>query len=99
MKEEKEINFSGALQCPIPKSDYEHVLLAHGGGGTLSHQLISKMFFSHFDNEKLREQHDSAIFNVDKSLDFFIGMPVSVEKILEIFSFSLSNSFNSEICI
>ncbi len=32
------------LSCPIPKSEYDKVLLAHGGGGTLTHQLISKTF-------------------------------------------------------
>ena len=67
MKQKTEIDFSTGLSCPIPKSDYEHVLLAHGGGGTLSHQLISKLFFSQFDNEFLNEQHDSAVFNIDKS--------------------------------
>ena len=30
--------------CPIPVSDYPHVLMAHGGGGTLSHMLFEKIF-------------------------------------------------------
>jgi len=47
LKEKNEIDFASGLTCPIPKNDYDRVLLAHGGGGTLSHQLISKMFFSH----------------------------------------------------
>ncbi len=55
------------LICPIPKSDYDRVLLAHGGGGTLSHQLITKIFFSQFQNEFLNEQHDSAVLNIGKS--------------------------------
>ena len=81
MKQKDEIDFSSGLSCPIPKSDYEHVLLAHGGGGTLSHQLISKLFFSQFDNEFLNEQHDSAIFNVDKSrlaftTDSYVVQPI-----------------------
>jgi len=77
----KEIDITSGLQCPIPKSDYEHVLLAHGGGGTLSHQLISKMFFPQFDNELLNEQHDSAIFNIDNSrlaftTDSYVVQPI-----------------------
>lgn len=81
MKKKNEIDFSTGLACPIPKSDYEHVLLAHGGGGTLSHQLISKIFFSQFDNEFLNEQHDSAIFNIDKSrlaftTDSYVVQPI-----------------------
>ena len=30
--------------CPIPISDYPSVLLAHGGGGSLSQMLIEEMF-------------------------------------------------------
>ena len=81
MKQKNEIDFSTGLNCPIPKSDYEHVLLAHGGGGTLSHQLISKLFLSQFDNEYLNEQHDSAIFNIEKSriaftTDSYVVQPI-----------------------
>jgi hydrogenase expression/formation protein HypE len=81
MEQKDEIDFSSGLSCPIPKSDYEYVLLAHGGGGMLSHQLISKLFFSQFDNDFLKEQHDSAIFNVDKSklaftTDSYVVQPI-----------------------
>jgi hydrogenase expression/formation protein HypE len=48
------------LQCPIPKSDYEHVLLAHGGGGKLTQQLIEKMIYSRLGNEILEKGHDGA---------------------------------------
>jgi len=53
------------LNCPMPISNYDKVLLAHGGGGTLSHQLITKMFYSQFENEFLNQQHDSAVLNFD----------------------------------
>ncbi|MHB1688873.1 MAG: hydrogenase expression/formation protein HypE [Ignavibacteriaceae bacterium] len=53
------------LACPIPKNDYDKILLAHGGGGILSNQLIQKIFFSQFDNELLNVQHDSAMFNIN----------------------------------
>ena len=81
MNQKNEIDFSSGLACPIPKSDYEHVLLAHGGGGTLSHQLISKLFYSQFDNEFLNQQHDSAVFNIDKSrlaftTDSYVVQPI-----------------------
>jgi len=46
--------------CPIPKSDYEHVLLAHGGGGKLTRQLIEKMFYAELGNEYLTRGHDGA---------------------------------------
>jgi hydrogenase expression/formation protein HypE len=47
--------------CPIPISQYPHVLMAHGGGGKLMHQLIGKMFLAAFNNPLLAAQHDSAV--------------------------------------
>ncbi len=49
------------LSCPLPINDYDRVLLAHGGGGSLSNQLISNMFRAHFDNELLNSAHDGAV--------------------------------------
>jgi len=52
-------DFSAA--CPIPISQYPHVLLAHGGGGRLMHQLIGRMFLAAFRNPLLETQHDSTV--------------------------------------
>jgi hydrogenase expression/formation protein HypE len=60
---EKEKSFE--LSCPIPISQYPHVLLAHGGGGTLMHNLIEKMFMHEFKNPSLETRHDSAVINID----------------------------------
>ncbi len=56
----QEISFT----CPIPISDYPAVLLAHGGGGRLTHQLIERMFVSAFQNSLLETRHDGAILPV-----------------------------------
>ena len=57
--------------CPIPISQYPHVLLAHGGGGRLMHQLISKMFLAVFQNPLLETQHDSTVVDlIGKKLAF-----------------------------
>jgi hydrogenase expression/formation protein HypE len=48
--------------CPIPIKDYPQVLLAHGGGGKLMHDLIENMFVPAFENELLGERHDGAVF-------------------------------------
>ena len=40
MDKNESLNFE--LSCPIPISQYERVLLAHGGGGKLSNQLIQE---------------------------------------------------------
>jgi hydrogenase expression/formation protein HypE len=53
------------LTCPIPINDYPNVLLAHGGGGKLMHQLIEKMFVPSFRNSLLESRHDGAVFNLN----------------------------------
>lgn len=56
-----------AMSCPIPISDYPQVLLAHGGGGKLSHQLIQRMFSAEFSNPLLEPLHDGAVFSIGQS--------------------------------
>jgi hydrogenase expression/formation protein HypE len=50
--------------CPLPISQYDHVLMAHGGGGRLTHQLIENVFGRAFSNPILDTRHDSAQFTV-----------------------------------
>lgn len=53
------------FSCPLPITEYKHVLLAHGGGGKLTQQMIQKMFLSQFQNEYLEPLHDGAVFSVN----------------------------------
>ena len=46
--------------CPIPIAQYPRVVLAHGGGGQLTQQLIERMFIPAFANEALAARHDGA---------------------------------------
>lgn len=48
--------------CPLPITDYPHVLLAHGGGGRLMHQLIEKMFKACFVSSSAND-HDAVVLN------------------------------------
>jgi hydrogenase expression/formation protein HypE len=48
--------------CPFPIQNYPRVLLAHGGGGRLMHELIGRMFIPAFRNALLDPQHDSSVF-------------------------------------
>ncbi len=54
-----ENNTEFSINCPIPIQQYPNILLAHGGGGKLMHQLIEKMFVSTFGTPK-NIQHDAA---------------------------------------
>jgi hydrogenase expression/formation protein HypE len=53
------------MSCPIPISDYPHVLLAHGGGGRLTQMLIERMYLPAFSNPNLDTLHDGAILDVN----------------------------------
>ena len=52
------------LSCPRSISEYPKVLLAHGGGGKLMHQLIESIFITAFDNSILSDQLDSALLQI-----------------------------------
>jgi hydrogenase expression/formation protein HypE len=67
--------------CPIPITDYKEIVLAHGSGGRLSHQLISKIVAPQFANELLAPMHDGAIFSLGKeriafSTDSYVVSPI-----------------------
>ncbi len=73
-------DFTGAA-CPIPISDYPHILMAHGGGGRMSQMLIEKMFVPAFDNVALEQLNDGAILRVEAgrlafSTDSFVIHPL-----------------------
>lgn len=50
--------------CPIEPPDSSKITLAHGGGGTLMHQLIKNIFEQAFKNPLLQQHHDSALLNI-----------------------------------
>jgi hydrogenase expression/formation protein HypE len=54
------------LSCPIPIAQYPRVLLAHGGGGKLMHQLIETMFLATFGNGEYN-RHDAAAIDLKSS--------------------------------
>lgn len=53
------------MNCPLPFSDSDCVLLAHGGGGRMTHQLISSIFYPAFRNPLLEQDHDGCVFPVE----------------------------------
>jgi len=51
--------------CPVPLTDYAHVLLAHGGGGKLTQQLVQSVFLPQFKNDMLSPLHDGAVVTLN----------------------------------
>jgi len=50
------------LNCPLPLVRGEKILLAHGGGGRLTTELIESIFLPAFANPALDARHDGATF-------------------------------------
>ena len=78
--ETADASFLGAV-CPIPITNYNEIVLAHGSGGKLSHQLMEKMVLPQFRNELLEPLHDGAIFSLNGiriafSTDSFVVSPL-----------------------
>lgn len=53
--------------CPLPIGNYETIVMAHGGGGKLMHQLLEKIIYPAFKNETLDVRHDGAVLNINGS--------------------------------
>jgi hydrogenase expression/formation protein HypE len=70
-----------AVSCPLPISDHKNIVLAHGSGGKLSHQLIQKMVLPAFLNDLLEPLHDGAVFSINGaelafSTDSYVVKPI-----------------------
>jgi hydrogenase expression/formation protein HypE len=69
------------LNCPVPRVADDRIVLAHGGGGRLTHQLIEKIFIPAFSNSMLEQRHDGAVLSVNGSrlaftTDSFVVRPL-----------------------
>jgi hydrogenase expression/formation protein HypE len=69
------------LSCPVPRVADDRIVLAHGGGGRLTHQLIEKIFMPAFSNCMLEQRHDGAVLPVNGSrlaftTDSFVVRPL-----------------------
>jgi hydrogenase expression/formation protein HypE len=59
------LNREFELSCPVPIVSGDRVLLAHGGGGKLTNQLIERVFLPAFSNPALNARHDGAVLTVN----------------------------------
>ncbi|MFN8257182.1 MAG: hydrogenase expression/formation protein HypE [Bacteroidales bacterium] len=78
MQTELEIN---NMACPVPNSRYDSVMMAHGGGGKLSQQLIQQVFYKSFSNKELLVGHDGALLELNGvrlafSTDSYVVQPI-----------------------
>lgn len=50
--------------CPAPILDHKTIVLGHGSGGKLTHQLIQRMILPAFANPALETLHDGAVLPI-----------------------------------
>src|ERR1051325_4938329 len=67
--------------CPAPVLDHKTIVLGHGSGGKLTHQLIQKMILPAFSNPALETQHDGAVLPINGariafSADSYVVNPI-----------------------
>lgn len=60
----------------------KNILLGHGSGGRLSHELITSIFVRHFGNSILNQQGDAAIFATEKGMLAFTTDSYVVDPII-----------------
>jgi hydrogenase expression/formation protein HypE len=81
-KETQGVDLGAMLgSCPVPIMDHKEIVLAHGSGGKLTHQLIQRMVLPQFRNEFLEPLHDGAVFSINGSriafsTDSFVVKPI-----------------------
>ena len=70
-----------SFSCPLPKTDYDTIQIAHGSGGKLSEELLRKVFLPCFGNPSLNRLEDQAILpqpqgRIAFSTDTFVVQPI-----------------------
>jgi hydrogenase expression/formation protein HypE len=66
MDENISIGYQGPV-CPLPLNHAGSIVLGHGSGGKLTHELIQRVFLPPFDNPALRAGDDAALVLLDPS--------------------------------
>lgn len=60
------ISLQGTV-CPLPLSIRDHIVMGHGSGGKMTHDLVNQIFVSHFNNPVLNSGDDAASVSIARS--------------------------------
>jgi len=61
MNEENQLKDLEGAVCPLPLSHGDRIVMGHGSGGRLSHELVEHLFLPPFDNPALRAGDDAGV--------------------------------------
>ncbi|OWK45312.1 hydrogenase expression/formation protein HypE [Fimbriiglobus ruber] len=77
------MTIKGFGDCPVPRTDYDRILLGHGSGGRLTADLIGKLFLPAFGGANATALEDSATLTLGEgggriafTTDSFVVRPV-----------------------
>lgn len=69
------------MTCPVPLTNYEHVLLGHGSGGKLSAELIKRVFLPALGNDVLDALEDQATLPLEGQSATHNGNPAAAAQL------------------
>jgi hydrogenase expression/formation protein HypE len=69
---EESLSLQGAV-CPLPLSHQDQIVLGHGSGGKMSHDLITHLFFPPFDNPVLCAGDDAGVVQANSCTQLAIS--------------------------
>jgi hydrogenase expression/formation protein HypE len=61
---DESVSLQGAV-CPLPLPHQDQIVLGHGSGGKMSHDLITRLFYPPFDNPILRAGDDAGVIQAN----------------------------------
>lgn len=57
-------NLAEGPVCPLPLAHGDRIVIGHGSGGKMTHDLVQRLFLPHFDNPALRCGDDAALVSL-----------------------------------
>jgi hydrogenase expression/formation protein HypE len=69
---EKPVDFTNAA-CPLPLPHFDRIMMGHGSGGKMSHDLITRLFLPPLDNTILRAGDDSGVLQLPEGVRLAIS--------------------------
>lgn len=71
--------------CPLPLTHDEQIVIGHGSGGRMTHDLVKKIFQSQFKNSILMQGDDGAVIHYPDHSEFDIVVSVDSHVVTPIF--------------
>ncbi len=73
--------FNIGLSCPHQFTEYDRIVMAHGGGGTFSRKLLEQLIYPVLKNDILLQKNDSAVIEISNvriayTTDSFVVNPI-----------------------